>query len=64
MSNFCVGSSMDSEVVGHNSGQILEIKDHICSDMYSLSSTYLHTHHSLVYCKTYLAMVPTSSDQA
>ena len=32
MSNMCVGSSIDSRVVGHNSGLVLEIKDHICSD--------------------------------
>ena len=32
MSNLCVGSSMDSRVGGHNSGLVLGIKDHICSD--------------------------------
>ena len=45
MSNFCVGSSMDSGVGRHNFGQILGIKHHICSDTVCPVATYtLITH--------------------
>ena len=35
------GSSMDSRVVGHNSGLILGIKDHILSDTVYPVATYM-----------------------
>ena len=38
-----LGSSMDSRVVGHNSGLILAIKHHICSDTVCPVASYIIT---------------------
>ena len=60
-----LGSSMDSRVVGYNSGLILGIKDHICSDtaVCRVASYMLITQCIVnMCCEAYLAMVPTSSD--
>ena len=46
VSNLCVGSSMDKRV-GHKSGLVLRLKDHICSDTVCPVRSCLHAHHPI-----------------